>query len=58
MNIPRNIAASMYNEWFRKEYPELFECEIKETAESCEACGFCDVKNKKEGNDGATDGNV
>ena len=52
MNIPRNIAASMYNAWFRKEYPELFECEIKETAESCEDCGFC---NEKEENNGTTD---
>ena len=25
MNIPRNIDASMYNAWFKKEYPELFQ---------------------------------
>ena len=55
MNIPRNIAASMYNKWFRREYPELFKCEIKETVESCKDCGFCDVKNEKEESDGATD---
>ena len=40
-NIPTNINASMYNAWFRKEYPELFEWEIKEVVESCEECGFC-----------------
>lgn len=55
MNIPRNIAASMYNAWLRKEYPELFECEIKEIVDSCEDCGFCDVKNEKEESDGTTD---
>ena len=22
--IPRNINASLYNAWFKKEYPELF----------------------------------
>ena len=48
MNIPRNTNASMYNAWFREEYPELFECEIKETVESCEECRFCEVKNEKE----------
>ena len=48
MNIPRNVAASMYNAWFRKEYPELFGCEIKETAEACEECGFCEAKNERE----------
>ena len=48
MSIPRNIAASMYNAWFRKEYPELFECEIKETLESCDECGFCEEKTKDE----------
>ena len=40
-NMPTNINASLYNAWFRKEYPELFECEIKEVMESCEECGFC-----------------
>jgi hypothetical protein len=40
--IPRNIAASMYNAWFRREYPELFaHCEIAEIVESCEECHFC-----------------
>ena len=48
MNTPRNTNASMYNAWFRKEYPELFDCEIKKTVESCEECGFCEVKNEKE----------
>lgn len=43
-NIPRNTAASMYNAWFRKEYPELFECEIAEYVESCEDCHFCDTQ--------------
>lgn len=48
-NIPRNTAASMYNAWFKKEYPELFaECEIAETVESCEACQFCGEKPKQE----------
>ena len=42
-HIPTNINASLYNAWFRKEYPELFECEIKEVMESCEECGFCEV---------------
>lgn len=55
MNIPRNIAASTYNAWLRKEYPELFECEIKEIVESCEDCGFCDVKNEKGESDGQAD---
>ena len=31
-----------------KEYPELFECDISETVESCEECGFCEVKADKE----------
>lgn len=48
MNIPRNTAASMYNAWFRKEYPEFFECEIDAMAESCEECGFCEVKKERE----------
>lgn len=48
MNIPRNTNASMYNAWFKKEYPELFECEIEETMESCDDCGFCEVKKERE----------
>ena len=47
MNIPKNTLASMYNHWFIKEYPELFECEIKEAAESCEDCGFCALRAEK-----------
>ncbi len=47
-HIPTNINASLYNAWFRKEYPELFECEIKEYVETCEECGFC---KKDGGND-------
>ena len=43
MNIQRNKNASLYNVWFKKEYPELFECDIKEFAESCDECGFCDT---------------
>lgn len=46
--ITKNTNLDMYNEWFRKEYPELFECEIKDTVESCEDCGFCDLKTKRE----------
>ena len=46
-HIPTNINASLYNAWFRKEYPELFECEIKEVVESCEECGFCEVSEGK-----------
>ena len=36
-----------------KESPELCECEIKETVESCEECGFCGLKNaeRRFGND-------
>lgn len=45
--IPKNINLAMYNAWFRKEYPELFECEIEDTVESCEDCGFCNLKNSK-----------
>lgn len=45
--VPQNITLTMYNAWFRKEYPEL--CEIKDTVESCEDCGFCDLKNLKKG---------
>lgn len=48
MNIPRNTAASMYNDWFKKEYPELFECEINANIESCDECGFCMVKEERE----------
>lgn len=48
MNMPRNTAASMYNAWFKKEYPELFGCEIEETAESCSDCGFCKAKEERE----------
>ena len=44
MNIPRNTSASLYNAWFKKEYPELFECEIEEMVETCEECSFCEVK--------------
>lgn len=40
-NIPRNTAATMYNAWFKKEYPELFECEIQQIVEDCTACQFC-----------------
>lgn len=40
-NIPKNTAASMYNAWFRKEYPELFECEIQQIVENCDDCQFC-----------------
>ena len=47
-NIPRNTEASMYWAWFKKEYPELFKCDISETVESCEECGFCEVKAEKE----------
>ena len=47
-NIPRNTEASMYWDWFKKEYPELFKCDISETVESCEECGFCEVKAEKE----------
>lgn len=38
-------------EWLKKpakEYPELFKCDISETVESCEECGFCKVKADKE----------
>lgn len=45
---PRNTNASMYNAWFRKEYPELFECEIAEMVESCEECRFCGGPKKEE----------
>ena len=38
----------MYWARFKKEYPELFECDISETVESCEECGFCEVKAEKE----------
>ena len=48
MSIPTNTAASMYNAWFRKEYPELFECENKDVLESCEECGFCKEENNDE----------
>lgn len=48
MTIPRNADASIYNAWFRKQYPELFECEIAEVVENCDACGFCDTKTEKE----------
>ncbi len=48
MEIPRNTNASMYNAWFKKEYPELFECEIKENVESCEECGFCKTEKESE----------
>ena len=51
-NIQRNTEASMYYEMycemFKKEYPESFECDISETVESCEECGFCKVKADKE----------
>ena len=47
-NIHRNTESSMYCEMFKKEYPELFECDISETVESCEECGFCKVKADKE----------
>ena len=47
-NIPRNTEASMFWALFKKEYPELFECDISETVESCEECGFCEVKAGKE----------
>ena len=47
-NIPRNTEASMFWALFKKEYPELFECGISETVESCEECGFCEVKAEKE----------
>ncbi len=46
-NIPRNINAALYNAWFRKEYPELFSCEIAEMVESCDDCHFCDTKAGK-----------
>lgn len=45
--VPKNNNLVMYNAWFRKEYPELFGCEIRDTVESCEDCGFCDLKNSK-----------
>ena len=45
--IPTNTNASLYNAWFRKEYPELFECEIKDVVESCEECGFYEVSEGK-----------
>nr|DAH71797.1 MAG TPA: 4Fe-4S binding domain protein [Caudoviricetes sp.] len=45
--IPKNTNLASYNAWFRKEYPELFECEIKDTVESCDDCGFCDLKCRK-----------
>lgn len=45
--VPKNTNLTMYNAWFRKEYPELFECEIKDTVESCEDCGFCNLKSSK-----------
>ena len=48
MSIPKNAAASMYNAWFRKEYPELFDCEIAETVEGCEECGFCTGKEQED----------
>lgn len=48
MNIPKNTAASMYNDWFKKEYPELFECEINENIEPCDECGFCTLKEERE----------
>lgn len=35
--------------WEGKESPELCECEIKETVESCEECGFCGLKMQKGG---------
>lgn len=44
--IPKNINASLYNAWFRKEYPDLFECEIAETVETCEDCGFCERREE------------
>ena len=47
-NIPRNTEASMYWARFKKEYHELFECDISEAVESCEECGFCEVKAEKE----------
>ena len=47
-NIPRNTEASMFWALFKKEYPELFKCDISETVESCEECGFCEVKADKE----------
>ena len=47
-NIHRNTESSMYCEMFKKEYPESFECDISETVESCEECGFCKVKAAKE----------
>lgn len=47
--IPRNCAASLYNNWMAKQFPELFEkCEIAETVESCEECGFCEQKKKEQ----------
>lgn len=49
--IPRNTNASMYNAWFRAEFPELFECEIAEVAESCEECGFCEHRQPAEEDD-------
>lgn len=52
-NIPRNTAASMYNAWFRKEYPELFECEIAQVVESCEICQFCIEEPRGGGQSGA-----
>ena len=47
-NIPRNTEASMFWALFKKEYPELFKCDISEAVESCEECGFCEVKAEKE----------
>ena len=49
--IPKNTALDMFSARFRSEYPELSGCEIKETAESCEDCGFCDLNSDKEAND-------
>lgn len=47
-----------YQELFEREidYTELvrntdgfpIECDIKKTVESCEECGFCEVKNERE----------